>query len=68
MHTNSNTHPRVFFTFLKLYKWYQMAQNIVLYWYVQRYPSYKIRFMVGEIMYSKVYNQHSLQVSLLETF
>ena len=45
-----------------------MAQNIVPYWYVQRYPSYKIRFMVGEIMYSKVYNQQSLQVNLLETF
>ena len=24
----SNIHPRVFFTFFKLYKWYQIAQNI----------------------------------------
>ena len=26
--TKSNTPPWVFFTFLKLYKWYQIAQNI----------------------------------------
>ena len=26
--TKSNTPPRVFFTFLKLYKWYQIVQNI----------------------------------------
>ena len=26
--TKSNTPPRVFFKFLKLYKWYQIAQNI----------------------------------------
>ena len=28
--TKSNTPPRVFFTFLKLYKWYQIAQNIIV--------------------------------------
>ena len=26
--TKSNTPPRMFFTFLKLHKWYQIAQNI----------------------------------------
>ena len=26
--TKSKTPPRMFFTFLKLYKWYQIAQNI----------------------------------------
>ena len=26
--TKSNIPPRVFFTFLKWYKWYQIAQNI----------------------------------------
>ena len=26
--TKSNTPPRMFFTFFKLYKWYQIAQNI----------------------------------------
>ena len=28
--TKSNTPPWVFFTFLKLYKWYQIAQNITI--------------------------------------
>ena len=28
--TKSNTHPWVFFTFFKLYKWYQIAQSITV--------------------------------------
>ena len=28
--TKSNTPPWVFFTFLKLYEWYQIAQNITI--------------------------------------
>ena len=36
--TKSNIPPWVFFTFFKLYKWYQMAQNItyIQYWKQQR--------------------------------
>ena len=30
--TKSNTPPWVFFTFFKLYKWYQIAQNITYIW------------------------------------
>ena len=29
--TKSNTPPWVFFTFSKLYKWYQIAQNVILF-------------------------------------
>ena len=30
LQAKSNAPPWVFFTFLKLYKWYQMAQNITI--------------------------------------
>ena len=30
--TKSNTPSRVFFTFFKLYKWYQIAQSITMLW------------------------------------
>ena len=41
-YTKSNTPPWVFFMFFKLYKWYQVAQNI----------TYKKKNIVGAIMFS----------------
>ena len=31
--TKSITSPWVFFTFSELYKWYQIAQSVLLYWF-----------------------------------
>ena len=46
---NSNTHPWVFFTFFKLYKWYQIAQNITNK-ALDRYRSsdYRAKFKTGK--------------------
>ena len=33
--TKSNTPPRVFFTFLKLYKWYQIANFVLFFLFAQ---------------------------------
>ena len=48
--TKSNTHPWVFFTFFKLYKWYQIAQRIT-------YENVKMCYM-----YSKYYFSCHLQM------
>ena len=37
--TKSNTHPWVFFTFFKLYKWYQIAQRITYMYYTYIFES-----------------------------
>ena len=42
--TKINTPPWVFFTFFKLYKWYQIAQRTTYYQYAGMYIAYFLRF------------------------
>ena len=52
--TKNNTSPWVFFTFFKLYKWYQIAQRTTYagkYW--SQKSSYKREFFVSE--YNKLF-------------
>ena len=42
--TKINTPPGMFFTFFKLYKWYQIAQRISYYQYISELSTTSIRF------------------------
>ena len=46
--TKSNTPPWVFFTFFKLYKWYQIAQNITVKFYFD--PQLQI-FLLEDLLF-----------------
>ena len=53
--TKSNTPPWVFFTFSKLYKWYQIAQS----------TSYNERFEAMSVLSSRFFGNDLKQVSLV---
>ena len=42
--TKSKAPPWVFFTFLKLYKWYQITQSITFYMQRDRFAKIQFRF------------------------
>ena len=47
--TKSNAPPRVFFSFLKFYQYYQIAQRISMYKEQPTYDSYKFQVKITRI-------------------